>query len=392
MQQRFRISSKTLALTYPQCDLGKEEALGLIQRKLQEHNILDYLVAQENHKDGGKHLHMYIKLDKKLDSRDAACLDLNGNHGHYKGATKVEGWIEYLLKEDKEPVASQDWQKWLMNSKQHKRRNENRMKTDLLLEVGPYKMLMMGEIASSQYKTFKTAYELILRDKQAEEALQKEDLPDELPNNWGIKLPINTDNKKCHYWLYSTSPNMGKTTFMDSILDRYRAIQWNPAETYQNQIPKETELIIMDEFVGGMKVSTLNALCDGQLLIPQKGLAPIKLNQKPLVIILGNQSPEETYDRQYQPFIEARFIIIDLQVSAQPWDPFRVNIIITRNGGRAAAAEDTLGSRNGGIAAEQKNGDELEEEKNGELPPMFLRRTDTWEDIDMDIGRFLADK
>lgn len=331
----FRLSTKQIAFTFSQTEMPKELVLASYRRMFED-TLEDWCVVQEEHKDGGKHIHGYIKLKNKLETRNQNYLDINGEHGHYKGVRGLEGWIEYLLKEDSAPLQSQDWASWLLKSKNHLKRRRNKEMTDMLMEMGPYKMLQLGEIAPSQYKTWKNAYELIIRDKDQEEALQKEDLPTSLPNDWNLTLNFDLDNKRCHFWIYSHSPNMGKTTWLNKLTARYRAAWWNISEVYQNHIPIDTELILIDEFRGNLKITTLNSLCDGTLLIPQKGMAPIRLKNKPLIVIVGNRSPEECYRPENLSYIHARFNIIDLELIST--ETLSVNIVSREMAAAAAGS------------------------------------------------------
>lgn len=52
-----------------------------------------------------------------------------------------------------------------------------------------------------------------------------------IPNNWALALPISSEKKK-HYWFWSTEPNKGKTTFLKSIDESFRASWFNKAEVY----------------------------------------------------------------------------------------------------------------------------------------------------------------
>lgn len=333
----FRLSSKAVALTYPQCDATKAEALVHFRMKYTD-ELEEWCIAQEEHKEQGTHLHCYLKFKNKIDTRDEKYFDFDGHHGHYKGCNKLQGWIEYILKEDQNPLGSQDWKAWLMKSKNHLKRNRNQEQTKLLLEVGPYKMLQMGEIAPSQYKTWKNAYELIIKDRDQELAGEKEDLEESLPNTWGLKLTFALENKRCHFWIFSTKANMGKTTFLKELEMKYRVSWWNTQEIFQNQISHDSEVVVFDEFRGAIKISVLNALCDGHLMIPMKGLPPFQFKQKPLVIICGNKSPEDVYKEGNLEYIYARFQIIDLEKEVADRE-FRANIIIARNSGSGKAAD-----------------------------------------------------
>lgn len=62
-------------------------------------NIIDYIIAEEPHKDGTPHLHMYIKTSEPYDSRDCHCLDIYNNHGKYEGCRSMKKVIKYCTKE-----------------------------------------------------------------------------------------------------------------------------------------------------------------------------------------------------------------------------------------------------------------------------------------------------
>ena len=86
-KKKFRISAKTLFLTYPQVDksIKKEGFLAFISQKLQ---IQDYVIAIEKHADGNPHIHAYLRLSRKCDIRKPDYLDFNGYHGRYEPVRK----------------------------------------------------------------------------------------------------------------------------------------------------------------------------------------------------------------------------------------------------------------------------------------------------------------
>lgn len=75
---KFRLQSQTLFLTYSQCPLPKEHVLETLQSLLR---IRDYIVAEERHADGNSHIHCYLKLLEKSNTRDPTFLDLEGLEG-----------------------------------------------------------------------------------------------------------------------------------------------------------------------------------------------------------------------------------------------------------------------------------------------------------------------
>jgi len=55
----FRLNSSQVFFTYPQCPLEPN----IIYQHINRLNPVEkYIVAQEDHKEGGKHLHAYIKF------------------------------------------------------------------------------------------------------------------------------------------------------------------------------------------------------------------------------------------------------------------------------------------------------------------------------------------
>lgn len=321
MAKSFRFNANQVAFTYAQCNLSKEECLSGLRDKFKE-NLEEWVISQEEHKEGGLHLHGYIKLAQKINTRDPAFMDMEGFHPHLKAVKNKNGWLEYLLKEDMDPLASFDVKDQVLCSKAHEKRKRNREQLDMLMEKGPYKMLLMGEIAPCQYKTWKNAYELILKDKEEEQAQEKDPLGTELDNPWGLKLKINQDLKKCHFWIWSKAPNMGKTTWLQGLDSKYCCGWWNVNENYQNHLNMASELVLFDEFRGQITISRMNSLCDGTILVPLKGLAPSRFRQKPVVLVCGNKPPEEVYKEDHLEYIYARFEVFEVNAIS------RTNIIL----------------------------------------------------------------
>lgn len=57
------MQAKGWFLTYPKCDVPPQAALEYLKEK---HRIAEYVIAQEDHQDGTKHLHAFIKVEKKI--------------------------------------------------------------------------------------------------------------------------------------------------------------------------------------------------------------------------------------------------------------------------------------------------------------------------------------
>jgi len=99
----FRLSAKHIFLTYPKCDLTPPQVLDQLRHKL-KHDIDWYTIAQEDHKDGTKHIHALIALGKKCNIRNVSFLDLSSPegqsfHGCYQPAYDVAASHEYVTKD-----------------------------------------------------------------------------------------------------------------------------------------------------------------------------------------------------------------------------------------------------------------------------------------------------
>lgn len=77
------------------------------------------------------------------------------------------------------------------------------------------------------FKKWELAHEaFVLADKR-----NRPDCTGFIPNNWALALPIHAHKKK-HYWFWSSEPDKGKTTFLKSIDDSFRASWYNKSEVY----------------------------------------------------------------------------------------------------------------------------------------------------------------
>lgn len=96
----FRIRTTRLFLTYPRCDLSKQDTLTLLTNQLAPNNIEEYIIASEKHQDGANHLHVYLRLSDTLDTRDPNFADIANHHGNYQSVRCDKAIIKYCVKED----------------------------------------------------------------------------------------------------------------------------------------------------------------------------------------------------------------------------------------------------------------------------------------------------
>lgn len=61
----------------------------------------------------------------------------------------------------------------------------------------------------------------------------KPNCEDFIPNTWDVEIPVIKDQKRKHYWFYSTEPDKGKTTFLENVGEKFRCSWYNKSEIYQ---------------------------------------------------------------------------------------------------------------------------------------------------------------
>lgn len=95
-KSEFRLNSQQIFLTYSQCDLLPANILEFLNGKV----VIDkYIIAQENHKDGNKHIHAYILLSKKINIRDARYFDIKEFHPKVEGCRSWKNVVKYVTKD-----------------------------------------------------------------------------------------------------------------------------------------------------------------------------------------------------------------------------------------------------------------------------------------------------
>nr|DAV60392.1 MAG TPA: Rep protein [Geminiviridae sp.] len=102
----FRISAKNIFLTYPQCDIPKDEAIEMLQHLNWSIVKPTYIrVAREEHSDGFPHLHCLIQLSGKCNIKDARFFDLAhprrsaSFHPNVQAAKDANAVKNYITKE-----------------------------------------------------------------------------------------------------------------------------------------------------------------------------------------------------------------------------------------------------------------------------------------------------
>jgi hypothetical protein len=102
-KKSFRLTGKKLFLTYSKTSISKEECL-LQLSVILNNSIKDYIITQEKSSaDGGRDLHVYLNLTKKVNIISTNKLDLKLDsgekvHGRYETVRNKEDVIHYIRK------------------------------------------------------------------------------------------------------------------------------------------------------------------------------------------------------------------------------------------------------------------------------------------------------
>lgn len=101
--KNFRLKGKFLFLTYPQNPVNKEETLKNCQELFKD-NLKDYIIANEKHKDGNLHGHIWLELKEPIDWKGDKCFKLldplTGKHGKYEIMRNPKHVMGYCTKEN----------------------------------------------------------------------------------------------------------------------------------------------------------------------------------------------------------------------------------------------------------------------------------------------------
>lgn len=306
---RFQINSSQLFLTYPQCDMLKEEAYQQLDNKFKPTEIL---VAHELHKNGTSHLHAYLRLEGPHRTSDPNFADLSAPsgriyHGNYQGCRSSKNVIKYCTKEDNY-VSNFDVAPLLA-----KRSNRREHMESLISGKRTLEELIVDE---PQYLFNYNSLNNSLKAYQESQVRELSDLPIFLPNPWGKLLPIRQfQTKQRHFHLYSEGPNAGKTTFALNIIKEYGGILVSNREPYWPlHKPKEIRFIFLDELnTARLRFDELNAMADGTYCYRRfgSGIYQFPNESRPIIILMGNVPLNNLYPFMYETLF-ARFKVIDL--------------------------------------------------------------------------------
>lgn len=274
--RNFRLNAKNLFLTYPQCE---EHPDFLIEqcRAYWGEDLQWVVCGREQHQDGNDHLHVVIGLKKKVNLRNADCLDfLAGKHGDYRSMGSKKKALEYATKDG-------DYEEWgietsvyLEAQRSHKSQQsvkvaEGVMNGDTLASLnGQFPGFFLMNLPKIQ--TYQSWFETM----QSLDSGNLKDFPTIFPlglSNTEVRIltwiggnligrPHRAFSSK-QLFLYGIT-SLGKTSLL-ILLAKFFRIFWTPMDEdfYDGYSDKDYDLIVMDEFKAQKKITWLNGFVQG---------------------------------------------------------------------------------------------------------------------------------
>jgi hypothetical protein len=97
----FEFNRKQVFLTYSQCGtLSKESAQRFFERFSKDRStIAGYIIAEEEHKDGGRHLHVVLQFLNRFHCRHANTFDIEGVHPNIQVVRSLRATCRYARKD-----------------------------------------------------------------------------------------------------------------------------------------------------------------------------------------------------------------------------------------------------------------------------------------------------
>lgn len=108
----FRLRTQRVFLTYPQCPIRKDVCLALLADLLCDrwtetapNGMKSYIVAEEEHQDGNRHLHCFLEFEGRFETTNAKFFDLTEDesdttyHPNVQAVKSMKKVVKYCTKE-----------------------------------------------------------------------------------------------------------------------------------------------------------------------------------------------------------------------------------------------------------------------------------------------------
>jgi len=318
----FRIQSKNIFLTFPQC----QTSLSLFQEKINEffgENLEKGVICQEDHKDQeGQHLHAAVCLKKAMNSRDKRVFDtLVVPPKHPNIMTRFTGGalkaFQYVMKDGNFLPLGTGFDLSTFIEQASKKKDT---KTSLILKdiqkgtsldelVDDHAEYLLQNLRKvKEYLDFLSLRERRMLFAEAQTQRVRVSPADSYSSSWNQEiaswLNLNLRNQRAHrqkqLWICAP-PGMGKTS-MVMMLEKEFKLQvyyWPKEEVWWDAYSDGAyDLIVLDEFHSQKTITQLNPILSGDPTpLSRRCSAPLTKRDNLPVIIMSNYLPEECFSK-----------------------------------------------------------------------------------------------
>lgn len=328
-----QLRAKRIGLTYPQCPLDPQTLVDHLRTEFQRLEPEVIVVGQENHKDGGLHLHAYMRCNHQISSRNMNIFDIKSNyHVHITSVTtsavndediphvyhpniriiKDEaGWLRYITK-DGNFKAYPAW--YVPNDAVLEKAKEQKKSTKSDLICQAIKQGDNIDKVREDYPSFflmherqvEYYYNCVQQGKRSRYLKSKfycitSFVGDGELNNQRIAGWLNDHVIKEHkfrtnnLWIWGGT-QLGKTSLVELLIENGVNVYTVDYSThFFTGISINTQLLVFDEFKGQRTITELNKLADGsRCQLDVKG-STFKIEKPIPVLVLSNFPIEQCF-------------------------------------------------------------------------------------------------
>lgn len=220
----FKLDTKTLFLTIPQIseNIDKKIAYDRVMEKYKD-KLNSLIISMENHKEEGKHLHLFIEFKSRFQSKLPEVFDfIADKHPNIQSARSKMNVIKYVIKDGDYITYNIDPSNYIKENEQHTKRQSKGDFYELaeLIKNGKYSVKEMNDLYPhlflkygdhiSKYMRFIKNIESMDETEKYYKELYKDivwsDFQQSILNI--INSPV--DRRKIH-WIYDPKGNNGKS-------------------------------------------------------------------------------------------------------------------------------------------------------------------------------------
>lgn len=336
-EKKFRLHAKNLFLTFPQCATKKEDSMSVVKEFFKE-NLASAVISEELHADGTPHLHMLIRLHKKVNLVSSTALDVLVDpqvHGNYQAARSIIRTMKYVTKDKNYLSHNVDVKTFLSSARQKKQAvsvsnavvesiQAGSTLTDLM-ESHPTYLLNHARNVKEFIHLHRTSMmqrrrkELLITSVSVRPVGTQNTSWNRAISAW-IRMNIRMTRTFKQKQLYVHGPpDMGKSSFVMQLEREHElSVYWMPAlECFYDEYEDGAyDLVVLDEFRAQKRIQELNLWLQGGVMpVRKKGGQGLKRDNIPM-IILSNYAPEDCYGKcspsQLAPLL-ARLNVVEVK-------------------------------------------------------------------------------